>query len=294
MRLGLIFAYIFIVLLWSTTPLAIKWSGEGPGYLFGVTARMTIGVVCTLMVLGLSQQRLSWHRKAILTYMAVAVQIFGSMLVVYWAAQFIPSGWISVIFGLTPLMTALLAAVWLNERSLTVGKVISYILGIAGLVVMFGSALQLGREAALGIAGVLIATFLQSFSAVWVKRIDARLPALTQVTGGLLFSIPLYLGVWLGFDGHWPTPLSAISLGAIVYLGVIATTIGFILYYYLLIHLAATRVALITLVSPIMALALGHFINQEPFTIKVLAGTALILLALLSHEFFDRNAAQTA
>jgi len=293
-RLGLVFAYIFIVLLWSTTPLAIKWSGEGPGYLFGVTARMTIGAACTLMTLGLSQQRLSWHKKAVLTYMAVAVQIFGSMLIVYWAAQFIPSGWISVIFGLTPLMTALLAAVCLNEASLSVGKVISYILGIAGLVVMFGSALQLGQDAVLGIAGVLASTFLQSLSAVWVKRIDAKLPALTQVTGGLLFSMPLYIGLWLSLDGHWPTTLSPVSLWSIVYLGVIATTVGFILYYYLLIYLSATRVSLITLISPILALALGHFINHEPFTLKVLAGTALILLALISHEFFDRNTSKTA
>jgi hypothetical protein len=33
-------AYITVVLLWATTPLAIKWSGEGPGFLFGVTGRM--------------------------------------------------------------------------------------------------------------------------------------------------------------------------------------------------------------------------------------------------------------
>ncbi len=36
--------YLTVVLLWTTTPLAIKWSGEGPGFLFGVTARMTIGM----------------------------------------------------------------------------------------------------------------------------------------------------------------------------------------------------------------------------------------------------------
>lgn len=287
-RIGVIFAYIFIVLLWSTTPLAIKWSGEGPGFLFGVTARMTIGAVCTLMVLGLSQQRLVWHHKAIQTYLAVAMQIYGSMLIVYWAAQFIPSGWISVIFGLTPLMTALLAAFWLSERSLTFGKVLSYVMGIAGLVVMFGSALQLGREAVMGIGGVLMSTFLQSLSAVWVKRIDAKLPALTQVTGGLLLALPIYLLTWLALDGHWPTIMPVASWVSIVYLGVIATTIGFILYYYLLIHLAATKVALITLVSPVMALALGHFVNHEPMTIKVLVGTALILFALVGHEFFDR------
>ena len=38
-------AFIGVVLIWSTTPLAIKWSSLGAGFLFGVTARMTIGLL---------------------------------------------------------------------------------------------------------------------------------------------------------------------------------------------------------------------------------------------------------
>jgi len=281
-------AYLSVVLLWATTPLAIKWSGEGPGFLFGVTGRMTIGFLCILPMLRLSKQRLFWHRKALQTYLAVAVQIYGSMLAVYWAAQFIPSGWISVIFGLLPLMTALLAAVWLKERSLTLGKLLAYILGISGLWLMFGSALQLGHDAVLGIVGVLVATFLQAVSSVWVKRIDGSIPALSQVAGGLLLSLPFYLITWAAFDGHWPAEISPVSLASIVYLGSIATTVGFVLYYYLLIHQSATRVALVTLVSPVMALLLGHAVNHEALTINVATGTLLILGALLVHEFFGR------
>ena len=281
-------AYISVILLWATTPLAIKWSGQGPGFLFGVTARMAIGTVCILLVLALMRQRLAWHRKALLTYLAIALQIYGAMLAVYWAAQFIPSGWISVIFGLTPLMTALLAAIFLGERSLTLGKLLAYGLGMGGLIVMFGSALQLGHDAVLGIGGVLVSAFLQSLSAVWVKRIAAKLPALSQVTGGLLLALPAYLLTWWLVDGHWPVLLTPTSLVAIIYLGIIATSLGFVLYYYLLTHLPATRVALITLMSPLLALMLGHVMNHEPLTLKVVTGTLLILSALIVHTFFER------
>jgi len=280
--------YISVILLWATTPLAIKWSGQGPGFLFGVTARIAIGTVCILLVLALMRQRLAWHRKALLTYLAIALQIYGAMPAVYWAAQFIPSGWISVIFGLTPLMTALLAAIFLGERSLTLGKLLAYGLGIGGLGVIFGSALQLGHDAVLGIGGVLVSTFLQSLSAVWVKRIAAKLPALSQVTGGLLLALPAYLLTWWLVDGHWPVLLTPTSLAAIIYMGVIATSLGFVLYYYLLTHLPATRVALIALMSPLLALMLGHVMNHEPLTLKVVTGTLLILSALIVHTFFER------
>jgi drug/metabolite transporter (DMT)-like permease len=288
MRIAL--AYIFVVLLWATTPLAIKWSGEGPGFLFAVTSRMAIGMVCLLLVLTVLRRSLAWHRKAWLTYLAVAVQIYGSMIIVYWSAQFIPSGWISVIFGLAPLMTALLANLLLKEHHLSFSKFCAYCLGVGGLYIMFGTALNLGESATLGIVGILLATLLQSVGAVWIKQIKAGLPALAQVSGGLGLALPAYLITWGMVDGQWPETLSTVNIAAIAYLGMIATTIGFSLYYYLLTHLSAVRVALISLMTPVLALILGHLVNHEPLNEQIITGTSLILAALVMHEMVDRIA----
>jgi drug/metabolite transporter (DMT)-like permease len=283
----IVFAYLSVVLLWATTPLAIKWSIADIGFLFGVTSRMVIGMLCVLFVLWCSKQRLLWHGKAVLTYVAVMLQIYGSMLSIYWGAQFVPSGWISVISGLTPLVTALFAALLLDERSLTLGKLLSYFLGIVGLFVMFGSALQISMNAVLGIAALLLGVFCHSFSAVWIKRIDAQLPALVQVSGGLLLSVLAYLLTWRLFGGELPTEIPLLNLASILYLGVIATTLGFVLYYYLLTQLETTKVALITLICPVLALLLGHSVNHELLNEKIIVGTALISTALFVHLFLD-------
>lgn len=164
-----------------------------------------------------------------------------------------------------------------------------YFIGLAGLIIMFNSALKLNTEAFYGMLSVLLAVFLQTASAVWVKRIHAQIPANIQVTGGLLFSLPLYLVIWLvSNDTLLPDNLSAINIASILYLGIIATTIGFVLYYYLLLHLSATTVAMIPLLTPVFALILGHTINQEPFTLKIAIGTALILSSLIIHELSNR------
>ncbi len=283
-----ILAYISVVLLWATTPLAIKWSGDGPGFLFAVTSRMAIGLTCVALMLALLRRSLVWHRKARLTYLAVAVQIYGSMLLVYWSSQFIPSGWISVIFGLAPLMTALLATVLLKENHLGFSQICAYCLGVSGLYIMFGSALAIGGNATLGIVGILLATLLQSIGAIWIKHISAGLTALGQVAGGLSLALPAYLLTWGIVDGQWPAALSNVNIAAIAYLGMIATTVGFSLYYYLLTHLSAVRVALISLMTPVLALYLGHLYNQEPLTEPIITGTSLILAALILHEMFGR------
>jgi drug/metabolite transporter (DMT)-like permease len=280
-------AYFGMVALWATTPLAIKWSVDGFGVLGGVTSRMIIGLLCMILLMLLFRKRLPFSRLACLTYLAVALQIYGAMCVVYWAAQFIPSGWISVVSGLTPLVTALFAAIWLNERSLTTGKILSYLLGIIGLAVMFGSADKLNATAMFGIFGVLASVSLQALSAIAIKRIPTQLPALTQVTGGLLFALPFYFFTFEMGGATIPLQFSLTHFLSILYLGVIATPVGFMLYYYLLSQRSATQVSLVTLVSPVLSLWLGHSVNNEPMSLEIMIGTALILLALLSHNFFD-------
>ncbi|MCQ8127140.1 DMT family transporter [Methylomonas rivi] len=283
-------AYLGVVLIWSTTPLAIKWSSVDVSFVFGVTARMCIGAVCLFLLMLLARQPLRLNRKALQTYLAVALQLYLSMLITYWGAQYIPSGWVSVIFGLSPFMTAFLAAAFLKERSLGLGKLISYVMGIIGLLVMFNSALEINELAIQGMLAMLMATFLYSVSSVWVKQIRAELPALTQISGGMLFALPAYLVTWYWLDAAaLPVAVSQQTQLAILYLGMIATPIGFALFYYLLIYLPATSVAMITLITPVFSLLLGYFVNQEPLTLKIAFGSGLIVLALAIHASTDRR-----
>ena len=283
-------AYLVVAVIWSTTPLAIKWSSLDVSYIFGVTARMSIGAVCLCLLMLIARQPLRLHKAALRTYLAIALQLYLSMLITYWGSQFIPSGWLSVIFGLSPFMTAFLAAAFLKERSLTVGKILSYFLGLAGLIVMFDSALELSQQAMQGMIAMLIATFLYSVSSVWVKQINAQLPALTQISGGMMFALPAYLLTWRWLDhGMLPETLSQQTQLSILYLGMIATPIGFALYYYVLAHLPATTVAMITLVTPVFSLVLGYSVNQEPLTLKIAIGTGLIIFALAIHTLLDRR-----
>lgn len=278
-------AFIGVIVIWSTTPLAIKWSGEGPGFLFAVGARMLIGTLLCLAVMRLARVALPWHRAARLTYAAAAAGIYASMMCVYWAAQHIPSGFISVLFGLTPLVTGVFAAVWLSEKSFTPPKLLGMIAGLAGLLLVFGGGLSLGTASALGILAVLLSVVLHAVSAVWVKRIDAQLPAMAVTGGGLLFAMPCYVVTWLVFDRTWPEVLPAKALGSIVYLGVFGSVVGFILYYHVLKHREAGHTALITLITPVLALLLGNALNGEAVSVPVAAGTALILAGLALHQW---------
>ncbi|MGL4409436.1 MAG: DMT family transporter, partial [Zoogloea sp.] len=71
---------------------------------------------------------------------------------------------------------------------------------------------------------------------------------------------------------------------AIGYLGVFGSVIGFALYYYVIRHLPTARVALITLITPVLALMLGHAFNGEALGLRLVAGAGLVLLGLGLHQ----------
>ena len=284
-------AFVAVIIIWSTTPLTVKWSTDA-GYLFRVAGRMTLGTLFCLALTLVLRLELPWHAVARRTYAVASIATYGAMLCVYWSARFVPSGLIAVLFGLTPLMTALLGRSLLGERSLTPGKIAGMLLGVIGLAVIFGTGTALGPRAPEGIAVLLLGVLINALSMVLVKRSNALLSPMSVTTGALLYATPLFLVTWLVFDGGVPAQLPAQALWSIVYLGLIASAFGFTLFYYLLKHTSATAVALLTLVSPVTALLLGNLIAQERVPPAVWLGTALVLGGLALNQWGDRRLAQ--
>ncbi|GAB5604249.1 DMT family transporter [Sideroxyarcus sp. TK5] len=282
-------AFVSVVLIWSTTPLAIKWSSLGIGFSFAVFARMAIGVLLCIALLALFRIRFPLHRKARMAYVAGGVSMFAAMALTYWSAQYVSSGMIAVLFGLSPLITSLGAMLWLEEETLSRNKVAGMLLGVLGLVMVFYGGLDLGSNAGFGIVTLLCAVTAQSLGLVWVKRIGDDSPPLAMTCGTLAVSLPLFLLAWFVLDGHVPHGAPQQSIAATLYLGVFGSVLGFALYYYLIKHMDTARVALITLITPVMALLLGHALNNEAILPQVWLGTASIVLGLALHQWGGRR-----
>jgi drug/metabolite transporter (DMT)-like permease len=67
------------------------------------------------------------------------------------------------------------------------------------------------------------------------------------------------------------------SLGALLYLAVLGSAVTFTVYYWMLSHAPATRVALIAYTIPMVAVVVGALAFGEPIRPRLLGGGALVL-----------------
>ena len=287
-------AYLAMIVIWSTVALAVKWSIDDVGYAFAAAARFGIAALFIALVVFARREPIPMHRQARITYALSAIN-FAGFIFLFWGAQHVPSGWIGVTFGSSPLLTALMAAAWLGERSLTPVKLVGLGLGVLGMIVIFGTAYDFGFYFVVGLASVVVSVAIGAFTLVWVKRVGAHLPSLPIAAMGIFVVTPLYFAFWWFTDGVWPASgLKLRSILAICYMAIIGTGIVFVLFYYVLKHVAATQIALIGMIAPVISLLLGSMVNDEPFSPRIWTGTGIIVFALLLHEYLPRRIAGPA
>lgn len=277
-------SYLSVILIWSTTPLAIQWSGHDVGFEFGVAARMAIGLVALLVLLRVMKIEFPWHAKARRIYLVSGLTLYIAMSFVYWSAQHIPSGWVSVIFGLSPVITSVLASIILKDSRLSGMRLSGMFLGFIGLIVVFIEGISISTMAMFGILGTVVSATSQSIGSVLIKQQKPDFHPIAITAGSIAISLPLFI-LNSVISGGWPEVIPMKSALSILYLGLIGSAVGFPLYFYLLKNLTPERVSIVMLLTPITALLLGSFLNDEYISSKVWFGTALILAGLAVYEY---------
>ncbi len=121
-----------------------------------------------------------------------------------------------------------------------------------------------------------------------MKRLGHGLPAFAMTTGTLAVAVPCFALAWALDGGHRPEVLTLRAAGAIVYLGFMASVIGFVLFHFVLRRLDTSQTMLIPLLSPLIALSLGVAWNGETLDGRFLAGTGMILAGLATYQWGRR------
>jgi len=282
-------AYLAVILVWSTTPLGIVWSSESINPTIAVLLRMLIAVILGAVVVKARNIELPKESKAIKVYCYSAIGIYGGMMFSYMAASYLSSGMMSLIFGLAPILSAILAQKLLKEPAFSWVRQLAMVISLVGLAIVCSDSISLKENSEIGLIYILCAVFFFSLSGILVKSVEILIHPMATTVGALSISIPLFALTWLVLDGTLPIDTwESRSIWAIVYLGVFGSFIGFVAYFYVLQKLSASTVALVTMITPVMAISLGAVLNNETISSTLIFGAMFVLIGLACYHWGEK------
>ncbi len=272
-------AFVAIYVLWGSTYLAIRIAVHEVPPLFAAGARFFLAgplLYVVMRFLGRSRPTGKEWGSLLLIGSLMFVVTYG---LVFWAEQFVPSGFTSVLEATLPLITIALEVFVFRQQSFRWRLLVPIVLGFAGVLLLLLRNVQ--HIAILPCLAVLAGGTAWSLGAVLTRAMP--LPKSKGITAGAEMmiggAILLVLSALTG-EMH---PFPHVSLRAVLALGylvVAGSLLGFTAFVWLLGRMPATRVASHAYVNPVVAVALGYFVAGEVVTARMLFGTALIVASV--------------
>lgn len=274
-------AFLLVPLFWG-----INWSVMKIG-IQSIPPFLLLGIRQLLTGLAHGGLALAWSRpfpRGRLAWQAIAVGLlmagFSNGLM-FWGVQYISSGLGAILFATMPFFVAFLSVPLLGER-LTAAKLLGIAIGFCGVAVLLGGDAQGSSEMALlGQAALLLSSLTWALPLVlirkWLSGVDTFAMTSVQMLSGAAFLLPIGL-VAEGLDR---VNVTGEGLAAVAYMSIFSGFIAFAMYYWLVRHMSATRLALNSFITPGVAVLSGLVLLAEPITAGLIAGLGLVALGIV-------------
>lgn len=290
-------ALLLLALIWGASFLFIKLAVRDMSPATLVLSRAVLGAFTLGLIFATRRQTPfpAGTRARLLPFLVMA--IFGSLLPWFgfgFGELSISSALASILNATTPLWTAIFAY-WVTPGERPSGlNYLGVAIGFLGTGILIAPDLigQPLRATTLGTLAVAGAAASYAVAALVQRR---RLRGVSPLQVGfwqLTLTAPLALAGSLPTIGR--THLGLASIGAMLFLGVGASGVGFLLYYFIMNTLGATRATTVTFLLPITAVFWGASLLREAITIPILAGMVVILLGVFLTSRPRRPTAVTA
>ena len=219
-----------------------------------------------------------WKHVAVAGFFAHALPF----ILINWGEQFIGSAMASILNGLTPIFTIVMANFVIEDDKMNPGKVMGTILGFIGLTILVLPSLLQGFQAdTMGILAVGIAAASYGVALVYARlNLKGTKPVYAPASQLLITSVYL-LPFAIMTDG----PVDVLSLswaasGSVLVLAILGTALAFVIYYKLLDSASASYLSLVTYLVPIYGVVLGVTLLDEALTANTVLGAVLILFGI--------------
>ncbi len=266
-----------LALVWGASYLLIKLGLEG-GFepVFLVFARLALAAAVLLPIAHRSGALDGLRGRGGPLVVLALVQVVAPFVLITYGEERIPSSLTGILVAGAPIFTAVLVAAGVGQEArMTPWGTGGIVVGMLGVVVLFGVDLTGSSEALLGGGMVLLASLGYAIGALYLRRRFTGVPSVGVAAGSMAVSAVISLPVAL-FQLPTAVP-SAKATASVVALGVLGTGVAFLIFYTLIAEVGAARASVVAYLAPGFALFYGALFLSEPVTVGGVGGLVLIL-----------------
>lgn len=278
--------FIALSLIWGTTWLVIKIGLDGMPPFLGVGLRFIAAGAIVVSIGFIKERKVTFSLALLKLTLIIGILMFTiSYSAVYWAEQYISSGMASIMFSTLPFYVAAFAAIILKNERLNKLRVMGMIVGVAGTALIFSENLSVQNFIELMAHLAVFASPISAAFAVVITKKNIHNHNRYLLNGGsMLVGGITTLSIHFIFDGNAYLIWNINSIGALIYLTLIGSALAFSIHFWMLLHVEATTLSFVTIVSPVVALFLGYIILSENLSGLQFAGSALVIGGVLISE----------
>ena len=271
---------ILLAAIWGWSFLLIKVIVEGAPPTFLAWGRIALGMLVLFAFLRRAGQGLPARRYwGHLLVLGLTMSVLPFMLI-GWGEQRIAAALTAVVNACTPLFTAAFAA-WLLGERLRRPQLAGLLVGFLGVAVVAGvGGGDLAGSSLLGVVAVVLASAGYGFGFAYANRFTEGLSALQLSLGQLLAGTLLLAPVAAGDLARGRVDLGPLGLLCLLLLGALGTGYAYLLNYRTLQQSGATVASLVTYLVPIVGVAAGVLVLDEPFSARLVVGGLVVVLGV--------------
>ena len=275
--------YALLVLIWAATPLAIVWSVQEVHPMWVLIIRYFGASLIALALLKIMRDPLPFDAVSMKSYLAGSLNLIGAQLFICLAANYLTSGLMALIFGLSPLIAGLIGHVILKTHKLVWLQWLGMAVAVSGLTFVFADSAE-SNVNPWGVVLMVISMISYISSIFWVKQINAPLKPMSQATGSLMISAVGSLALVPFIWQHFPTQIpSTNAIIGFVFTMILSSIVAMLCYFWLIRRLAASTVSLSNVMTPVIALVLGATLNNEHISSNAFVGIVIVMFGIVMY-----------
>lgn len=280
-------APLLAAIVWGGMYVVSKWGFREIPPLTLAFLRIAIGAGVLYLSVRVTTPSRSFSRGEWWRFAVLACWLTGALTTQFVGTDLTNASQGSLLTVLTPVFMIVLGVVALGE-SLTVREVVGIGAAALGTVVVLNGQYDLSTLTSGNVVGVgLLLVSACSFAAfsTFGKPLIDQYSALETATYATVLSVPLFgvlvpVEMYLQPDAFSSISMTASVIGAVLYLGVLSTAVAWYCWYKGMEYADASTVAVYFFAQPVVGIALGAVMLDEPTGFGLIGGGILLIFGV--------------